>query len=85
MKWLHLYLKGHPSFNQVEGNRVTSSLLVRSIVERDHLRVRYLADLLRAKNSTAGHTTYIGLQAPADLPEGARVYTPGTLHELIPA
>ncbi len=85
VKWLHLYLKGHPSFNQVEGNRVTSSLLVRSIVERDHLRVRYLADLLRAKNSTAGHTTYIGLQAPADLPEGARVYTPGTLHELIPA
>ncbi|MET8005687.1 hypothetical protein [Nonomuraea glycinis] len=85
VKWLHLYLKGHPSFNQVEGNRVTSSLLVRSIVERDHLRVRYLADLLRAKNSTAGHTTYIGLQAPADLPEGTRVYTPGTLHELIPA
>lgn len=85
VKWLHLYLKGYPHFNQVEGNRVTSSLLVRSIVERDHLRVRYLADLLRAKNSTAGHTTYIGLQAPADLPEGARVYTPGTLHELIPA
>ncbi|MGN9781358.1 hypothetical protein ACTMTF_08020 [Nonomuraea sp. ZG12] len=85
VKWLHLYLKGYPHFNQVEGHRVTASLLVRSIVERDHLRVRHLADLLRAKNSTAGHTTYIGLQAPADLPEGARVYTPATLHELIPA
>jgi hypothetical protein len=84
-KWLHLYLKGHPGFNQVEGNRVTASLLVRSIVERDHLRVRYLADLLRQKGSSGEHTTYIGLQAPADLPEGARVYTPGTLHELIPA
>lgn len=85
VKWLHLYLKGHPGFNQVEGNRVTASLLVRSIVERDHLRVRYLADLLRRKGSPGEHTTYIGLQAPADLPEGARVYTPGTLHELIPA
>ncbi|WP_326647085.1 hypothetical protein OG884_33710 [Streptosporangium sp. NBC_01755] len=85
VKWLHLYLKGHPGFNQVEGNRVTASLLVRSIVERDHLRVRYLADLLRRKGSQGEHATYIGLQAPADLPEGARVYTPGTLHELIPA
>ncbi|WP_312888400.1 hypothetical protein [Nonomuraea rhodomycinica] len=85
VKWLHLYLKGHPGFNQVEGSRVTSSLLVRSIVERDQLRVGYLAGLLRSKGSASGHTTYIGFQAPADLPEGARVYTPATLHELIPA
>ncbi|MBD3139033.1 TerD family protein [Microbispora bryophytorum] len=88
VKWLHLYLSGRPAFNQVEGNRVTASLLVRSIVERDYLRVGYLAGLLRAKSSassTGGHLTYIGLEAPADLPEGARVYTPATLHELIPA
>nr|WP_184939037.1 TerD family protein [Planomonospora venezuelensis] len=90
-KWLHLYLKGNPGFNQVEGNRVTTSLLVRSIVERDHLRVRYLADLLRTKAASTGQTastgraTYIGLEAPADLPPGSRVYTAGTLHELIPA
>jgi hypothetical protein len=87
VKWLHLYLKGRPRFNQVEGNRVTTSLLVRSIVERDHLRVRYLTDLLRAKATTTatGRTTYIGLEAPADLPPGSRVYTAATLHELIPA
>ncbi|MEU7940200.1 hypothetical protein [Microbispora bryophytorum] len=88
VKWLHLYLSGYPAFNQVEGNRVTASLLVRSIVERDYLRVGYLVGLLRAKSSassTGGHLTYIGLEAPADLPEGARVYTPATLHELIPA
>ncbi|MEV0592026.1 hypothetical protein [Nonomuraea cavernae] len=84
-KWLHLYLKGYPSFNRVEGNHVTASLLVRSIVERDHLRVGYLADLLRAKGSSAEHTTYIGLQPATDLPPGSRIYTPGTLHELIPA
>ncbi|GAA3422041.1 hypothetical protein [Streptosporangium vulgare] len=85
VKWLHLYLKGRAGFNQVEGNRVTTSLLVRSIVERDYLRVRYLTDLLRQRGSSGEHTTYVGLQAPADLPEGARVFTPGTLHELIPA
>ncbi|MFF0312191.1 hypothetical protein ACFYSC_32540 [Streptosporangium sp. NPDC004379] len=85
VKWLHLYLKGFPHFNQVEGNRVTTSLLTRSIVERDYLRVRYLTDLLRARGSTAAHTTYIGLETPAGLPPGSRVYTPGTLHELIPA
>ncbi|WP_405085019.1 hypothetical protein [Microbispora sp. NBC_01389] len=85
VKWLHLHLSGHPAFNQVEGNRVTTSLLVRSIVERDYLRVGYLADLLRAKPSAGGHVTYIGLDAPAGLPEGARVHTPATLHELIPA
>ncbi|GAT66704.1 cytoplasmic protein [Planomonospora sphaerica] len=97
VKWLHLYLKGHPRFNQVEGNRVTTSLLVRSIVERDHLRVRHLADLLRAKATApvttaataiataTGRATYIGLEAPAGLPPGARVYTAATLHELIPA
>lgn len=84
-KWLHLYLKGHPNFNQVEGARVTTTLLVRSIVERDYLRVRYLADLMRAKGSMGKHATFIGLQPLADLPEGTRVYTPSTLHELIPA
>ncbi|GAA5039123.1 hypothetical protein HNP84_003490 [Thermocatellispora tengchongensis] len=85
VKWVHLYLKGHPAFNQVEGNRLTTSALVRSIVERDYLRVRHLAGLLRAKASQTGHTTYIGLRPPATLPPDARVFTPATLHELIPA
>jgi hypothetical protein len=85
VKWLHVYLTGFPGFNQVEGNQVTASLLVRSIVERDYLNVGYLTGLLRAKASPAGNVTYIGLETPADLPPGARVYTPATLHELIPA
>ncbi|MEV4295365.1 hypothetical protein [Microbispora rosea] len=88
VKWLHLYLSGRPSFNQVEGNGVTTSLLVRSIVERHYLSVGYLVGLLRARSSassTGGQVTYVGLEAPADLPEGARIYTSATLHELIPA
>ncbi|WP_218010892.1 hypothetical protein [Herbidospora mongoliensis] len=84
-KWLHLYMNGHPAFNQVEANRRSTSLLVRSIVERDYLRVGYLVDLLRAKPTTADHTTYIGLDAPTNPSQGAKVVTAGTLHELIPA
>jgi hypothetical protein len=54
-KWLHLYLRGHgpaawggPT-NQVEGGRVTTTMLARSVVEREYLRVGYLADLWRRK------------------------------------
>jgi hypothetical protein len=57
-KWLHLYLRGHPSGwggTRVEENRVTSRLLTQSVLERDYLRVGYLVDLLRRKASaTAG-------------------------------
>lgn len=84
VKWLHLYLQGYPRFNQVETNRLTTSLLVRSIVERDYLRVRHLVELWRAKESSAEHVTYLGLDASA-APPGARVHTPATLHEIIPA
>ncbi|MEU4514590.1 hypothetical protein AB0G05_34260 [Nonomuraea wenchangensis] len=84
-KWLHLYLTGRPAFNQVEGNRVSTALLVRSIVEREYLTVRHLAGLLARRGGAGEHTTYLALRAPGDAPEGARVYTPATLHELIPA
>nr|WP_062334664.1 hypothetical protein [Herbidospora sakaeratensis] len=83
-KWLHLYLKGHPAFNQVESHRLTTSLLVRSIVEREYLRVGYLVDLLRARSAVTDRVTFVGLAAPADPPPGARVITAATLHELIP-
>ena len=47
-KWLHLYQRGHPTWtpaaNQAEGNRVTTALLARSVVERDYLRAGYLLD-----------------------------------------
>ncbi|MFI6477126.1 hypothetical protein ACIBH1_04295 [Nonomuraea sp. NPDC050663] len=78
-KWLHLYLRGYPSFNQVEGNRVSTSQLVRSIVERNYLTVGYLAGLLQEKASGTGPVTRIGLDPSAG------GYTPSTLHELIPA
>ncbi len=87
--WLHLYLRGHGSAawggptNPVEGGRVTATMLARSVVEREYLRVGYLAGLWRRKGcevtyvprdgsvpalaSEGGPVTYLGLSLPADL------------------
>lgn len=93
-KWLHLYLKGHPSQNQVEGNRATVATLMRGIVEREQLNVRYLTGLMADAGATVtpwdGETvldvpvTYIGLSRPEGLHPDSRVITPENLRDLIP-
>ncbi|MGW6913891.1 hypothetical protein ACWGB8_08740 [Kitasatospora sp. NPDC054939] len=93
-KWLHLYLKGDPTSNQVEGNKVSVATLVRGIVEREFLTVRYLTDLMggRAASTTLwdggavpdGPVTYIGLERPEGLHPDSVVVTPGNLRDLIP-
>ncbi|TDC82160.1 TerD family protein [Actinomadura sp. 7K507] len=91
-KWLHLHLKGLAQFNRVEGNRVTTSMLVRGIVERRFLTIAYLADLIDAGEMTFwdgeapdGPVTYIGLERPEGLHEDSRVFTLENLGDLIPA
>ncbi len=94
-KWLHLYLKGTPSSNRVEGNRVTVATLLRGIVEREQLTVRYLTELMTGSATTvtlwdgktvpAGPVTYIGLEHPAGLHPKSRIVTPENLRDLIPA
>ncbi|MEU3302096.1 TerD family protein [Streptomyces sp. NPDC006678] len=93
-KWLHLYLKGNPNSNQVEGNRVSVATLLRGIVERDHLTVRHLISLMadRATATTLwdgstvpdGPVTYIGLERPDGLHPQSRVFTPENLRDVIP-
>ncbi|MFI6656542.1 hypothetical protein ACIBL8_13635 [Streptomyces sp. NPDC050523] len=95
-KWLHLYLRGTPSANRVEGNRVTVATLLRGIVEREHLTVRYVTDLMAGgENATEvtlwdretlppGPVTYIGLERPDGLHPDSRVITPENLRDLIP-
>ncbi|WP_405760870.1 MULTISPECIES: hypothetical protein [unclassified Streptomyces] len=96
-KWLHLYLKGNPNANRVEGNRVSVATLVRGIVERDQLTVRHLVSLM-ADQATAitswdgsqarvpdGPVTYIGLERPEGLHPDSLVITPENLRALIPA
>ncbi|MFE9636387.1 hypothetical protein [Streptomyces sp. NPDC006463] len=96
-KWLHLYLKGDPNANRVEGNRVSVATLVRGIVERDQLTVRHLVGLM-ADRATAttwwdgsqvrvpdGPVTYIGLERPEGLHPDSLIITPENLRALIPA
>ncbi|WP_030758990.1 MULTISPECIES: TerD family protein [unclassified Streptomyces] len=94
-KWLHLYLTGSPSYNTVEGNRVTVAMLMRAIVEREQLTVRYLIELMTGSSTTvtvwdgktvpAGPVTYIGLERPEMLHPRSRIVTPENLRDLIPA
>ncbi|WP_217213597.1 TerD family protein [Streptomyces sp. AC550_RSS872] len=91
-KWLHLYLKGHPSTNRVEGNRVSVATLLRGIVEREQLTVRYLTELMDATATTLwdgekvpdGPVTFIGLQRPEGLHPDSRIVTPENMRDLIP-
>ncbi|GHE59257.1 hypothetical protein GCM10014715_10620 [Streptomyces spiralis] len=94
-KWLHLYLKGTPTSNRVEGNRVTVAALLRAVVEVEQLTVRHLVDLMTDSTTTvtmwdgktlpAGPVTYIGLERPDGLHPDSRIVTPGNLGDLIPA
>jgi hypothetical protein len=95
-KWLHLYLKGSPSANRVEENRVTVANLLRGIVEREQLTVRHLVGLMTGEATTVTlwdgepvpdgpPVTYIGLRRPDELPAGSRIVTPVNLRDLIPA
>ncbi|MFB9197646.1 hypothetical protein ACFFWA_32290 [Actinomadura verrucosospora] len=91
-KWLHLHLGGATNFNRVEDNRVTTSTLLRGIVERRHLTVRHLVDLLDAGKTTVWDgtapgepVTFIGLERPDGLHADSTVYTPENLSDLIPA
>ncbi|WP_405594866.1 TerD family protein [Streptomyces sp. NBC_01092] len=91
-KWLHLYLRGTPAANRVEGNRVSVATLLRGIVERKQLTVRYLTGLMDATTTTLwdgrtvpeGPVTYIGLQRPDGLHPGSRIVVPENLRDLIP-
>jgi hypothetical protein len=91
--WLHLYLRGTPSFNRVEDNTFTTADRVRALMERRYLTVSYLVDRWRARAEVTTWDgrlpdvpiTFIGIEAPEDLPDGSEAYTLDRLTELIPA
>jgi hypothetical protein len=90
--WLHLYLQGRPSFNRVEDNTFTTADRVRALTERRYLTMSYLLDRWRERAEVTmwnGHLpdepiTFIGIEAPEDLPDGSEAYTLDRLSELIP-
>ncbi|MER5308461.1 hypothetical protein ABT034_11810 [Streptomyces sp. NPDC002773] len=93
--WLHLYLRGAPSANEVEGHRVTIAVVMRGLMARTYLTVRHLVALMEQSASETtwwdGRTvpdvpvTYIGLERPEGLAPGSRVFTPENLRDLLPA
>ncbi|WP_431885743.1 hypothetical protein [Micromonospora wenchangensis] len=90
--WLHLYLGGRPSFNRVEENTFTTADRVRALVERRYLTVAYLVDRWRARAEVTTWNgrppdepvTFVGIEAPENLPDGSEAFTLGRLNELIP-
>lgn len=93
--WLHLYLRGTPSANQVEEHRVSIAVLLRGLMGRTHLTVGHLVALMQESGVRTtrwdGRTvpdapvTYIGLERPDGLAPGSRVFTPENLRDLLPA
>ena len=68
-KWLHFYLKGHASFNVVQGHKLTTSLLARTVIDRDYLRVGYLAGLMGARTADGA---FVAAATPDDLAAAAK-------------
>ncbi|PIZ56544.1 hypothetical protein COY23_03075 [bacterium (Candidatus Torokbacteria) CG_4_10_14_0_2_um_filter_35_8] len=93
-KWLHLHLNGKPNCNRVEANRLSTSLLVHTIVCREYLDLGYLIELMRQKAGSfswykgqeiSGPVVFIGLETPEGLPAGSTAIMLGNLQEIIPA
>ncbi|MEV6694862.1 hypothetical protein AB0M35_25635 [Micromonospora sp. NPDC051196] len=90
--WLHLYLSGRPSFNRVEDNAYTTADRVRALTQRRYLTLSYLVDRWRTRAEVRtwdgrlpdGPVTFVGIEAPEDLPAGSETYTLDRLAELIP-
>jgi hypothetical protein len=90
--WLHLYLRGTPAFNRVEDNTFTTADQVRALLERRYLTMSYLVERWRARAEVVmwdgrlpdEPVTFVGIEAPDDLPAGSQAYTLDRLSELIP-
>ena len=90
--WLHLYLAGWPSFNRVEDNTFNTADRVRALMERRYLTMSYLLDRWRTRAEVRTWdgrlpdepVTFVGIEAPQELPAGSEAFTLDRLSELIP-
>ena len=94
-KWQHMSLKGYDRGNSTESNKLCSSIVVKSVADREYLQVKYITSILNSK-SGARYTianpdistipvTYIGIEAPTiKLHQDSKIITIQNLHELIP-
>jgi hypothetical protein len=87
--WMHLFLRGASTFNMVETNKLSMTLLVRSILGRRFLTVGDLVALMGPHTTVVPEdgrpVTYIGIECPDGLPDGSEVITLDRLAALVPA
>lgn len=93
-KWVNIYLNGMPSMNRIETNKQTTTLLIKSIVERNYLNMNYVVTLLQQKAKSFSWyedqklkdtDTFVGLEAPKILSNKTTVFTLNNLQDLLPA
>lgn len=83
-KWLDFQLTGYLSMNTVEGNKVTTAMLMKAAVERANLTIKDLVDLLPGASNPA-RVAYVGFQKPEGLDANiSKVFTLDNLTGLIP-
>lgn len=83
-KWLDMQLTGQPICNTVEGNKATTSMMIKSIMERKNLTIKDLMDLLPGTQDES-KMAYVGFQQPETLSKGiTKVMTLDNLTGLIP-
>lgn len=98
VKWLHLGVKGAPGAwggYRTEENKLTSGLLMRHLMGREFLQVRYLQGVLSENNTVIlpgrewkGEpvpVTYVGVSEPEGLHPDSKVITLASLGDLVPA
>ena len=88
-KWMHLFLRGAVNFNMVETNKVSTAMIVRSILARRFLTVGDLVALLGPAEPYRGQAfdgpvTFLGIERPEGLPDGSDAVTLDRLTELVP-
>jgi stress response protein SCP2 len=95
VKWIDLNCKGMINCNRIEQNRFSTSLLAKSITEKEYLSMDYLTDIYKSKAEniyTSSHknlpqkdVVYIGMSKPESIPSENKFYILTNLKDLIPS
>ena len=92
--WMNLFAHGEAWGNRVEGNRLSSALLARTILNRRYLTLGYLIEALSPRadrvsewhegDAYDGPVTFIGLERPEGLAQDSDVYDLSRWNSLVP-
>lgn len=84
VKWLHIFLNGHPQFNATENNRNSTKTVVKSIVQREYLTLDYLNKLSsHLPVDVTKESILVTMSTPTETLENTKLITPLNIHEVI--